>query len=89
MRPDQVLCGFAMETQNLLENARKKLESKNADMIVANSLREKGAGFGTDTNLVTLLTRDGSEPLELMEKEEVAQVILMRCLAILKKKRGD
>ena len=87
-RPDQMLCGFAMETQNLLENARKKLEGKNADMIVANSLREAGAGFGTDTNRVTLITRDGTEPLELMEKEEVAREILARCLSILKKKRG-
>ena len=88
-RPDQMLCGFAMETQNLLENARKKLEGKNADMIVANSLREAGAGFGTDTNRVTLITRDGTEPLELMEKEEVAREILTRCLSILKKKRGN
>ena len=88
-RPDQMLCGFAMETQNLLENARKKLEGKNADMIVANSLREAGAGFGTDTNRVTLNTRDGTEPQELMEKEEVAREILTRCLSILKKKRGN
>ena len=87
-RPDQVLCGFAMETQNLLENARKKLEGKHADMIVANSLREAGAGFGTDTNRVTLITQQGAEPLELMEKEEVAREILRRCLAILEKKRG-
>lgn len=87
-RSDQLLCGFAMETQNLLENARKKLEGKHADMIVANSLRETGAGFGTDTNRVTLITREGTEPLELMEKEEVAREILYRCLAILEKKRG-
>ena len=88
-RLDQVLCGFAMETQNLLENARKKLEGKNADMIVANSLRDAGAGFGTDTNRVTLLTRAGAEPLELMDKEEVAREILTRCLSILEKKRGN
>lgn len=88
-RPDQVLCGFAMETQNLLENARKKLEGKNADMIVANSLRDAGAGFGADTNRVTLLTREGAEPLELMDKEEVAREILTRCLSILEKKRGN
>ena len=57
-------------------------------MIVANSLREAGAGFGTDTNRVTLITQQGTEPLELMEKEEVAREILRRCLAILEKKRG-
>ena len=84
-----MLCGFAMETQNLLENARKKLEGKNADMIVANSLRDAGAGFGADTNRVTLLTREGAEPLELMDKEEVAREILTRCLSILEKKRGN
>ena len=52
----QVLCGFAMETQNLIENAAKKLASKNCDMLVANNLRDAGAGFGTDTNVVTVLT---------------------------------
>lgn len=75
-REGQFLCGFAMETQNLLENARKKLEKKNADMIVANSLRVQGAGFGGDTNVVTLITREGIKELELMSKEEVAVKIL-------------
>jgi len=72
----QVLCGFAMETENLLENSRKKLVSKNCDMICANSLRTAGAGFGTDTNLVTLVTRKGETELELMSKDEVAHRIL-------------
>ena len=58
-RPGQLLCGFAMETQNLLDNAESKLRRKNCDMLVANSLRDKGAGFGTDTNIATLLFADG------------------------------
>lgn len=72
----QFLCGFAMETQNLLENAGAKLTKKNADMIVANNLRVKGAGFGTDTNVVTLITRDGTQELEIMSKEDVAVRLL-------------
>lgn len=72
----QFLCGFAMETESLLEHASEKLEKKNADMIVANNLRVEGAGFGTDTNVVTLITRDGMQELELMSKEEVAGQIL-------------
>ncbi len=76
----QFLCGFAMETQNLLENASAKLEKKNADMIVANNLKVAGAGFGTDTNVVTMITRDGSEQLELMSKDEVAMRLLDKIL---------
>lgn len=72
----QILCGFAMETENLLENSRKKLETKNCDLICANSLREEGAGFGTNTNRITLLTREKEIPLELMSKEEAAHQIL-------------
>lgn len=75
-REGQFLCGFAMETESLLEHASEKLEKKNADMIVANNLRVEGAGFGTDTNVVTLITRDGMQELELMSKEEVAGQIL-------------
>lgn len=75
-RKDQFICGFAMETQNLIENATKKLVSKNVDMIVANSLRTEGAGFGTDTNVVTLLKKDGAEELPMMTKDEVAARIL-------------
>lgn len=75
-REGQVLCGFAMETEELLENARKKLESKNCDLICANSLRAEGAGFGTDTNRVTVLTRNGETDLELLSKEDTAHRIL-------------
>lgn len=66
------LCGFSMETQNMLENSRKKLEKKNLDMIVANNVKVSGAGFGTDTNVVTLITRDACDELEIMSKFEVA-----------------
>ncbi len=72
----QFLCGFAMETQNLLENAKDKLTRKNADMIVANNLKVQGAGFGTDTNVVTIITEDGIQALELMSKEAAAEQIL-------------
>ncbi len=75
-RPGQFLCGFAMETQDLLANARKKLEAKNADLIVANSLRTEGAGFGTDTNVVTLLAREGERQLPLMSKDDVAAQVV-------------
>lgn len=78
----QILCGFSMETENLLENSRAKLEIKKIDMIVANSLRQEGAGFGTDTNVVTLLTKEGAEELPLLSKEEVADRLLDRLLAL-------
>ncbi len=72
----QRICGFSMETDNMLENSRKKLESKNCDMICANSLRTAGAGFGVDTNVITLITREGIEELPLMSKEDAAHRIL-------------
>ncbi len=72
----QFICGFSMETENMLENSRAKLEKKNVDMIVANNLRTEGAGFGTDTNVVTLITSDSVKELPIMSKDEVAQVIL-------------
>ena len=75
-RDGQFLCGFAMETQDLLENASQKLKKKNADMIVANNLKVTGAGFAGDTNVVTLITENGAEEQKLMSKEEVAGVIL-------------
>lgn len=75
-RDGQFLCGFAMETQDLLENASQKLKKKNADMIVANNLKVTGAGFAGDTNVVTLITENGAEEQELMSKDEVAGVIL-------------
>ena len=72
----QFLCGFSMETQNMLENSRRKLEKKNLDMIVANNLKVAGAGFGTDTNVVTLITKEKETQLEKMPKEEVAEHLL-------------
>ena len=80
-RPGQFLCGFAMETRDLLDNARAKLEKKSADMIVANSLREAGAGFGGATNHVTLVEPTGCTELPLAGKDEVAHRILDRILA--------
>lgn len=78
-KPDnQIICGFSMETENMLENSKKKLYSKNCDMICANSLKTAGAGFGTDTNIVTLITKNNTEQLEIMSKDEVAGVILTR-----------
>lgn len=71
----QFLCGFSMETDNMLENSKTKLSKKNADMIVANNLRDAGSGFKTDTNAVTLITRDGHRSLELKSKAEVAKEI--------------
>lgn len=75
-REGQFLCGFSMETQNMLENSRQKLTKKNVDMIVANNLKVQGAGFGGDTNVVTLITADGATELPLQSKEEVAGKLL-------------
>lgn len=72
----QFLCGFSMETQNMLENSRKKLEKKNLDMIAANNLKVEGAGFGTDTNIITLITKDMEKELEIMTKAAAADEIL-------------
>ena len=72
----QFLCGFSMETENMLENSRAKLEKKKVDMIAANNLKEDGAGFGTSTNVVTLITKDSVKELPLMSKDEVAHSIL-------------
>ena len=74
-KPGQFLCGFSMETDNVLENSRKKRASKNCDMVCANSLRTAGAGFGTDTNVITLITADADEELPLMSKEKAAHRI--------------
>ena len=81
-QPGQQLCGFSMETRDMLENSRVKLEKKNADMIVANNLKVSGAGFGTDTNIVTLITRDNVEELPIMSKAEVAHAILDKLKAM-------
>lgn len=72
----QFICGFSMETENMLENSRAKLSKKNADMIIANNLKTQGAGFGTDTNVVTIITADDCIELELMSKSDVASVVL-------------
>ena len=80
----QFLCGFSMETENMLENSRGKLARKNVDMIVANNLKNEGAGFGTDTNLVTLITKDTVHEQVLMIKQEVARVIINQILDMTK-----
>lgn len=72
----QVICGFSMETENMLENSRAKLAKKNVDMIVANNLKQAGAGFGTETNVVTIITADEEIELPMMSKEAVADKIL-------------
>ena len=81
-RPGQFLCGFAMETQELIGNARQKLQKKNLDMIVANSLRVEGAGFGGDTNVVTMITENEELSLGKMSKEETASKIMDRIMDI-------
>lgn len=80
-REGQFLCGFSMETENMIANSQEKLIRKNADMIVANNLKTAGAGFGTDTNVITLITKDAVQELPLMSKEEAAHAILDRIFA--------
>lgn len=75
-REGQFLCGFSMETENMLENSRKKLEKKNLDMIAANNVKEPGAGFAVETNVLTLITKDGETSLPLMSKDAAADVLL-------------
>lgn len=79
----QFLCGFSMETDNMLENSKAKLSKKNADMIVANNLKDAGSGFKTDTNAVTLITKDGHKSLELKSKAEVAKEIFDEILGLI------
>jgi phosphopantothenoylcysteine decarboxylase/phosphopantothenate--cysteine ligase len=81
-KPGQFICGFSMETKDMLENSRAKLEKKNIDMIVANNLKMRGAGFKTDTNQVVIITKDEEIPLELMSKFEVGQHLLDNILRI-------
>jgi len=81
----QYLCGFSMETNDLIENSKKKLIKKNADMIVANSIKEEGAGFATNTNIVTIITKDDSVALPIMSKEDVASTILDKIKANISK----
>lgn len=79
-KPNQFICGFSMETENLIENSSKKLKSKNADMICANSIKVEGAGFGGNTNVITIITKDGAEELPKMSKFECANAILDRII---------
>lgn len=81
-RPEQIVCGFSMETENLVENSRGKLERKGLDMIAANNLRVEGAGFGTDTNVITVITEDSMEELAIQSKFDVADVLLSMALSM-------
>lgn len=75
-RSNQVLCGFSMETEQLIENSKQKLIAKNLDLIIANNLKTPGAGFGTDTNIVTLITKESIQELPILTKDEVAHKII-------------
>ena len=81
-KADQVICGFSMETENMLENSRAKLKKKNVDMICANNLKQSGAGFGVDTNIITLITKADITELPLLSKEEAANAILDRAMKL-------
>jgi len=83
-RDDQFICGFSMETQNMLENSRKKLLEKNTDMMVANNLKDEGGGFATDTNIITIITRETVEKLPIMTKEAAANEILSRIIRLIR-----
>lgn len=74
--PGQFLCGFSMETKDMVENSKKKLEKKHIDLIAANNLKQAGAGFGVDTNVLTLISSDGARELPLLSKEEAAHALL-------------
>jgi phosphopantothenoylcysteine decarboxylase/phosphopantothenate--cysteine ligase len=80
-RPGQFLCGFSMETENMVENSQQKLKKKNLDMIAANNLKVAGAGFGVDTNLLTLITPTGATELPLLSKDQAADALLDAILA--------
>ena len=81
-RADQVICGFSMETRDMIENSRAKLLKKNVDMICANNLRQEGAGFGVDTNVITVITREETTELPLQSKQSAAHAILDRIICI-------
>ena len=85
-QPGQFLCGFSMETQNMIGNSRAKLQKKNLDMVAANNLKVAGAGFQGDTNVLTLITQDEDVSLQLMSKEEAANIILDKILSIMKER---
>ena len=81
-RDGQIICGFSMETENMVENSRQKLHRKNVDMICANNLKQTGAGFGVDTNIITLITKDNTVELPLLSKEAAALAILDQAIAL-------
>lgn len=83
-RENQFICGFSMETENMVENSREKLYKKSIDMIVANNLRTAGAGFETDTNIVTFITKEETVEKPIMTKDEVAHELLSYILLRLK-----
>lgn len=85
-RPEQFLCGFSMETQNMIGNSRAKLQKKHLDMVAANNLKVAGAGFQGDTNVLTLITQNEEVSLKLMSKEDAANVILDKILSVLKER---
>ena len=87
-RAGQVICGFSMETRDMLENSRAKLEKKKVDMICANNLKVAGAGFGTDTNIITIITAHGAQELPMLSKEETAGRILDQALALADERRA-
>ena len=82
-QPGQVICGFSMETKDMIGNSRAKLEKKNLDMVAANNLKVEGAGFQGDTNVLTLITQDEEVSLPLMSKEDAALKILDKILALI------
>lgn len=82
--PGQVICGFSMETRDMVENSREKLQKKNVDMICANNLKVAGAGFGVDTNIITVITKDSTVELPLQSKEDAANAILDQAMALKK-----
>lgn len=86
-RDGQFLCGFSMETENMLDNSRAKLEKKHVDMIAANNLKQEGAGFGTDTNIVTLITKEETIELPVMSKDEAAKNIMDTIRNIMERKK--
>lgn len=88
-RDNQVICGFSMETNHLIENSKKKLLSKNCDMIVANNLKDAGAGFGVDTNKITMITEDETKSFDVMSKQQVAFEILSKTFELYKCKNED
>jgi phosphopantothenoylcysteine decarboxylase/phosphopantothenate--cysteine ligase len=81
-RENQIICGFSMETENMLANSRAKLEKKNVDMICANNLKQSGAGFGVDTNVITMITRDDMQELPLQSKQSAAHAILNKAMCL-------